>query len=113
MDVWMFYWFSSRLLRYQVTMYANPEEIKQAFTLLAEHKAGYQDYYGTDVPPSLRKVIGCGPPDAEIHQRDQGNVVLLFADSKGGPFLVIDPSSDHAYTQVGIVPWRPGMYFVR
>ena len=106
-------WFSVRWLQYQVKKNADASELRQwAIDLLAHHGGDpwYQDWDGTNMPSGLRKVKA-GHPNVRIWE---GTKVWVFGDRKGSPFLVIAPSSPTLTNHnENILPWQPGVYFVR
>jgi hypothetical protein len=105
--------FTVRWLAFQAKRSVNPVELqKWATNLLANHGRrlrGYQDFYGTNMPSSLRKVMP-GYPNVKIHNPDE---VWVCGESKGGPFLVVGAPSLVTPTNQNIFPWKPGIYFVR
>jgi hypothetical protein len=106
-------WFSFRWFEFQVKRSVDPTELRQwATTLLAKHGGdlgGYQDFDGSNVPSGIRKVKS-RYPGVRIFAPGE---VWVFADRKGAPFLVVEPSSMTTPTNQNISPWKPGIYFVR
>ena len=107
------HWFTVRWLAFQAKRRVNPVELQQwATNLLAIHGrrlGGYQDFYGTNMPSSLRKVMP-GYPNVRINSPDE---VWICGESKGGPFLVVGAPSLATPTNQNFFPWKPGIYFVR
>lgn len=106
-------WFSLRWLEYQVKRNADPMELQNwATNLLAKHGGNlgvYQDFYGTNMPPGLRKVK-VDYPNVQIFTPGE---VWVYGSHKGSPFLVVGAPSLPTPTNQNIHPWKPGMYFVR
>ncbi len=106
-------WFSDRRFEYQVKRSVDPAELQRwAAKLLAAHGGdlgGYEDFYGSNVPSGLKSVTA-RYPGVRIFNPGE---VWVFADRKGAPFLVVEPSSLTTPTNQNISAWKPGIYFVR
>ncbi|MGA2540689.1 MAG: hypothetical protein ABSG78_03890 [Verrucomicrobiota bacterium] len=102
-------------LERQVKRNIDPVALQQwATNLLARHAGEYssQDFYGTNMPPGLKKVQGFGH-DVQIFPGAENEAHLwLFAYRKGGPVLWVGSPAFATPTNANIIPWKPGMYFV-
>ncbi|HZM05121.1 MAG TPA: hypothetical protein VFC44_19150 [Candidatus Saccharimonadales bacterium] len=93
----------------------DPVELQRWATNMLAHHAGeysFDDSYDQNAPAGLKKVKGFDliirvRPDAEPPE------IWVFCGSKGGPFLVVGPPTLITPTNQNIIPWKPGMYFVR
>jgi len=106
-------WFSVRWLEFQVRRNVDPIELQTwAINLLAKHShqfGGYQDFYGTNAPASLTKVMA-GLPNIRIFAT---NEVVVCGATKGGPYLVVGPPTLVTPDHRRFIHWKPGIYFVQ
>jgi hypothetical protein len=109
-------WLSLKNLERQVKRNMDPMELQQwATNLLAGYpgeSSYYVDYYGTNLPPGLKKVRGyyhwvrIGAGD-ELEPR-----IVIFGGTRTEPYLLVG-SPTFVITNSGAILWKPGIYFVK
>jgi hypothetical protein len=108
-------WLSVKNLERQVKHNISPAELQQwATNLLANNPGNYADFAGTNLPPGLQRVWGYDRGVRVFHWHGQDPEVAVFSmDKGGGPWLVVGAPSLPTPTNSNIVPWKPGIYFMR
>ncbi len=109
-------WLSVKSLERQVKRNMDPVELQQwATNLLSRYpdeNTYYLDYYGTNLPPGLKRVRGyyhwvrIGGGD-ELERR-----IVIFGGTRSEPYLLVG-SPTFVITNAGAILWKPGIYFMK